>query len=90
MKALCFMLSVILCSCALNENDAKLSGNLNYTKQGKQSSATNKLGLEFKKPIYEPQDKKQLYYVGGSVYHNYDLFGKTYHLNGFGQLGMEF
>jgi hypothetical protein len=67
----------------------KFSGNFNYTKS-QNENAKNKTGLEFKKPFYESKDKKKLYYLGGSVYHNYDLFSRSYHVNGFGQLGLEF
>lgn len=67
----------------------KFSGNFNYTKE-QTEKAKNKIGVDFKKPFYETKDKQKLYYVGGSVYHNYDYFNKSYHVNGFGQLGMEF
>lgn len=67
----------------------KFSGNFNYTKS-QTEAAKNKIGLQFKKPLHETKDKTKLYYVGGSVYHNYDLFSRSYHVNGFGQLGMEF
>ena len=67
----------------------KFSGNFNYTKS-QNENAKNKIGLEVKKPVYETKDKKKLYYLGGSVYHNYDLFSRSYHVNGFGQVGMEF
>lgn len=89
MKMLCILLSVVICSCALDEN-AKISGNLNYTKRNDQESASNKIGIQFKKNIYETPDKTKSYHIGGSVYHNYDLFNRSYHLNGFGQVGMEF
>jgi len=89
MKLLCLLLSVVLCSCALDKN-TKIAGNLNYTKQNKRESASNKIGIEFKKPIYETSDKTKSYHIGGSIYHNYDLFNRSYHLNGFSQLGMEF
>lgn len=67
----------------------KFSGNFNYTKE-QTEKAKNKIGLDFKKPLHETKDKKKLYYVGGSIYHNYDLFNNTYHVNGFGNLGVEF
>jgi len=67
----------------------KFSGNFHYTKS-QNEGAKNKIGLEVKKPIYETKNKKKLYYIGGSVYHNYDLFSRSYHVNGFGQIGMEF
>lgn len=99
MKTVLLILTILLCSCTYNDMrklfidrpDAytKFSGNFNYTKN-QNDNAKNKIGLEFKKPIHETKDKKRLYYLGGSVYHNYDLFSKSYHVNGFGQLGMEF
>lgn len=99
MKIVLLILTILLCSCTYNDMrklfidrpDAytKFSGNFNYTKN-QNENAKNKIGLEFKKPIHETKDKKRLYYLGGSVYHNYDLFSKSYHVNGFGQLGMEF
>ena len=99
MKTGLLIFAILLCSCTYNDMrklfidrpDAytKFSGNFNYTKS-QNENAKNKIGLEFKKPIHETKDKKRLYYLGGSVYHNYDLFSKSYHVNGFGQLGMEF
>ena len=89
MKVLCLLLSVVLCSCALDE-DTKITGNLNYTKRNQQQSASNNIGIQFKRSIYETSDKTKSYHIGGSIYHNYDLFNRSYHLNGFGQLGMEF
>jgi len=67
----------------------KFSGDFHYTKN-QTETAKNKIGLEFKKPIHETKDKKRLYYIGGSAYHNYDLFTRSYHVNGFGQMGLEF
>ncbi len=67
----------------------KFSGNFNYTKSQNQT-ANNKLGIDFKKPFYTTKDNKRVYYIGGSVYHNYDVFKTTYHINGFGHIGMEF
>lgn len=71
------------------EGYTKYFGEFDYTKNQNESSR-NKFGVDFKKPIYETEDKDQLYYVGGSIYHNYDLFSRSYHVNGFGQLGVEF
>ena len=67
----------------------KFSGEFNYTKE-QNEKAKNKMGINFKKPLYETKNKSKLYYVGGSVYHNYDVFNNAYHINGFGQVGMEF
>jgi hypothetical protein len=90
MKLLLFLLlCIVLCSCVQNKN-FKVSGNFNYTKNDQQPLVKNKVGIEFKKPIYETQDKTKSYHIGGSIYHNYDLFNRSYHLNGFGQVGMEF
>lgn len=99
MKLFLLVCVMLLCSCTYNDMRklftdhprayTKIFGNFDYTKNQNQSSH-NKAGLEFKKPIYETKDKEQLYYIGGSIYHNYDLFSKSYHVNGFGQVGMEF
>lgn len=99
MRIILLILVIFLCSCTYNDMrklfidrpDAytKFSGNFNYTKS-QNENAKNKIGLEFKKPIHETKDKKKLYYLGGSVYHNYDLFSRSYHVNGFGQVGLEF
>ena len=99
MKILLYSLILLLCSCTYNDMrklftdrpDAytKFSGNFHYTKN-QNENAKNKMGIEFKKPVYETKDKKKLYYLGGSLYHNYDLFSRSYHVNGFGQLGLEF
>lgn len=78
----------MICSCNLLE-EKKFKGNLDYTKRERETS-NNKSGIEFKKHLYETRNKKYLYFLGGSIYHNYDLFNKSYHLNGFAQLGMEF
>jgi hypothetical protein len=67
----------------------KMFGEFDYTKNQREA-ASNKLGLVVKQPIYETKDKKQMFYVGGDVYHNYDVFKTTYHVNGFGHLGLEF
>lgn len=99
MKYTLLALIFLLSSCTYNDMrklfidrpDAytKFSGNFNYTKS-QNENAKNKIGFEFKKPIHETKDKKKLYYLGGSVYHNYDLFSRSYHVNGFGQIGFEF
>jgi len=99
MKPALLILILLLCSCTHNDMrklfvdrpDAytKMLGEFDYTKNQKEN-ASNKLGLEVKHPIHETKDKKRLYYVGGNVYHNYDMFMNAYHVNGFGQLGMEF
>ena len=67
----------------------KFMGDFDYSKELNES-AQNKFGVEFKKPLYETKNNKQMYYVGGSIYHNYDLFRRSYMINGFGQVGMEF
>lgn len=88
MKTLKILTCLLICSCNILD-EKKFKGDFNYTEK-EQKMAKNKLGLEFKKHLYETKDKKKLYYVGGSVYHNYDTFNSSYHINGFGQLGMEF
>jgi hypothetical protein len=99
MKIINILICVLLTSCTYNDMrklftdrpDAytKFSGNFNYTKE-QTEKAKNKIGVDFKKPLYETKNKQKLYYVGGSIYHNYDYFNRSYHVNGFGQLGMEF
>lgn len=88
MKNVKILLCFLICSCSILD-EQKLKGNFDYSKK-EQQMAKNKIGIEFKKDIYETSDKTKNYYIGGSIYHNYDLFNKSYHLNGFGQLGMEF
>ena len=82
------LLCFLLCSCSVIE-EKKFKGEFNYTKK-EQDMSKNKFGVEFKKRIYETRDKTKMYYIGGSIYHNYDLFSKSYHINGFTQLGLEF
>jgi hypothetical protein len=89
-----FLLKIVslflLTSCInLDLDEKKFKGEFNYTKK-EQEMAKNKFGVEFKKRIYETHDKTEMYYIGGSIYHNYDLFSKSYHINGFTQLGLEF
>lgn len=90
---------LLLTSCTYNDmrklfidrpdSYTKFSGNFNYTKNQNQN-ANNKVGIEFKRPFYTTNDKEQMFYVGGSTYHNYDVFKTTYHVNGFGHIGVEF
>lgn len=90
---------ILLAGCTYNDMEkifkdrpdsyTKILGEIDYTKN-QTEKAKHKIGVDFKKPIHETQDKKKLYYVGGSIYHNYDIFSRSYHVNGFGQLGMEF
>ena len=87
-KILILNLIFLLSSCNIIE-ERKIKGNFDYTKR-EQETVKNKLGVEFKKHLYETKNKQKLYYIGGSIYHNYDYFNKSYHINGFGQLGMEF
>jgi hypothetical protein len=99
MKALYIFIAIALTSCTYNDMrklftdrpDAytKFSGNFNYTKS-QLNSANNRVGMEVKKPLYTTKDKKQMYYVGGSVYHNYDVFRSVSFINGFCQAGVEF
>ena len=81
-------LTFLSCACSIVE-EKKFKGEFDYSKK-EQEMAKNKIGLEFKKKIYETDNKTKMYYLGGSIYHNYDLFSKSYHINGFTQLGMEF
>jgi hypothetical protein len=97
-KLLCIVCT-LLAGCTYNDMEkifkdrpdsyTKMFGEFDYTKN-QNENAKNKVGVGFKRPLHETKDKKRLYYVGGSIYHNYDLFSKSYHVNGFGQLGMEF
>jgi hypothetical protein len=99
MKLIYILLAVMQVSCTYNDmrklftdrpdSYTKFSGNFHYTKN-QMEAAHNKAGIEFKRPIYSTKDKKQMYYVGGSVYHNYDAFKTSYHINGFGHVGIEF
>lgn len=68
---------------------SKIFGEFDYTKK-QQESAKHKIGLEYKKPVYTTSDQSKMYYVGGSVYHNYDVFSGVTFMNGFAHVGMEF
>lgn len=100
MKLLYTFVCIVLASCTHNDTRkhftdrsdttyTKFSGNFNYTKS-QFESAQNRAGVEVKKPLYTTKDKKQMYYIGGSVYHNHDVFKKVFFVNGFGQAGVEF
>jgi hypothetical protein len=99
MKVLYVFIAVALTSCTYNDmrrlfthspdSYTKFSGNFHYTKK-QMEAAHNKAGIEFKRPIHTTKDEEQMYYVGGSVYHNYDAFKTSYHINGFGHVGVEF
>lgn len=99
MKIFLIVCLILLSSCTYNDMrrlftdrpDAytKMFGEFDYRKN-QTEAASNKIGVQFKRPIHETKDKKRLYYIGGSVYHNYDLFTRSYHVNGFGQAGVEF
>lgn len=88
MKNVKILLCFLICSCNILD-EQKLKGEFNYSKK-EQQMLKNKFGVEFKKNLYETENKKNLYYLGGSIYHNHDIFNNSYHINGFGQLGMEF
>lgn len=87
-KMIILSLTFLSCACSIVE-EKKFKGEFDYSKE-EQQMAKNKFGLEFKKNLYETHDKTKVYYLGGSIYHNYDIFSGSYHINGFGQLGMEF
>jgi hypothetical protein len=99
MKFIYIFITVMLTSCTYNDMrklfvdrpDAytKFSGKFHYTKS-QLESGNNKAGIEVKQPVYTTKDEKQMYYVGGNVYHNYDAFKVAYHINGFGHVGVEF
>jgi hypothetical protein len=99
MRLFLISLSLILTACTYNDMrklftdrpDAytKFSGNFHYTKS-QVEAAQNKTGIEIKRPIYTTKNKKQMYYVGGSIYHNHDVFKRVSFVNGFGQAGIEF
>lgn len=97
-KAL-ILLFLFLSSCSYHDSGklfednsdsyTKFIGNFNYT-HSQNHIAMNKIGVEFKKPFYTLKDKSKMFYVGGKAYHNYDMFGVTYHINTFTHLGIEF
>ena len=99
MKIALLVIAVLLCSCTYNDmrklfidrpdSYTKFSGNFNYTKS-QTEAANNKVGIQFKRPFYTTKDKSMMFYVGGNVYHNYDVFKVMYHVNGFTHLGFEF
>jgi hypothetical protein len=85
MKFISFIIALFVASCT----HTKVSGEFNYHKK-EYETAKNKVGLNFKKPIYETKDGSKMFYTGGSIYHNYDIFNSVYHINGFGHFGVEF
>lgn len=90
---LIIVLTVKLCSCASSDSNNKnflFSGNLNYERKEEQQTLKNKLGGVFKRQIYQTKDQTKTYYLGGSIYHNYDVFNKTMHINGFGEISVVF
>lgn len=99
MKYIITILALCLCSCTYNDMEkifkdrpdayTKFFGEFDYSKEVNET-ARNKFGMEFKRPIYETKNKKRLYYLGGNIYHNYDVFNRSFYVNGFGHLGMEF
>ena len=88
-KIIIFFFIVFLTACSYNNQEVTFRGNFNYSKK-EEESANNNLGIDFKKPIYTSKNKKYMYYLGGSVNHNYDVFNDVTFINGFGQLGVEF
>ena len=81
------MLSLFLCSCTMDE--LKFRGEFDYSRSERET-AKNKFGTEFKKIIYQSPNKNKSYFIGGSVYHDYDIFNHVTTTHGFGHLGIEF
>lgn len=99
MKLIYITFCLLVCSCTYHDMErifkdrpdayTKFLGEMDYSKSQREA-ANHKLGVDFKRPIHETKDKKKMYYVGGNVYHNYDVFNKSYYVNGFGHVGVEF
>lgn len=84
------LISIFFISTAsLHSNDFNFYGNIDYTKQNK-SELINTIGNNFKIKIFEDKNEKYMIFFGGQIEHNYDIFLRTYHINGFTQLGIEF
>jgi hypothetical protein len=67
----------------------KFRGNLDYTQQ-ETKQMIHTLGNDFKISVYEAPTKSYMIFFGGSIEHNYDIFHRSYHINGFTNIGVEF
>lgn len=90
-KVILFLIVLLLMSCnTYKEKDyITLKGEFNYSKETTES-AKKVFGAEFKKPLYITKNKKIMYYIGGNIYYNYDVFKNVIHENGFSHIGVEF
>lgn len=70
-------------------NSFGFCGNVDYTQQ-KSQQLINVIGNDFRVKIFEPSNKKYMWFFGGSIEHNYNVFQRSYYINSFGQLGFEF
>ncbi len=79
-----------LVGCATNE--VKVSGKLDYSKEinSPQETLRKAVELKYRKNIYETPDKKHLFYLGGKVYIDQDIFRNTSKVNTMTSLGWEF
>lgn len=89
MRHLCCLLLTCSSLFAISIEDTGITGETNYSKSSSQSLVTS-LNFEYKIKIFEPDHKKYMWYVGGTVNPDYDHFGKTVKLNGFTNIGIEF
>ena len=69
--------------------DIKIFGNTDYT-SNKTNSLVTTLNSEYKIKIFEPICKSYMMYLGGTISHDLDHFGKTSRTNCFTNLGIEF
>lgn len=83
--------SMFTLSCSVYD-DIKVSGNLNYTKQTKsrQEVLKNAIELKYRKNLHEDVDKKYLFYIGGNIGVDQDIFNNTSKVNAMSSLGVDF
>jgi actin-related protein len=72
-----------------NATQFTFRGSVDYTQQRNQQ-LINVIGNDFKVKIFESSDKKYMWFFGGSIEHNYNIFQSSYHINGFGRMGIEY
>ena len=79
-----------LAGCA--SNDVKVSGKMDYSRgiNSPQETLKKAVELKYRKSLYETSDKKHLFYLGGKVYIDHDIFRNTSKVNTMTSLGWEF
>lgn len=84
-----FFLFVVLISATARANEFKLTGQTEYTQQQTKTLVTS-INAEYRVTLYEPSHKSWLFYVGGKISPDYDLFGNELKTNVFTTLGVDF